>query len=279
MSATWYYAVGEDQRGPISAEDLRGKLICGELPVNTMVWSEGMAGWASAEKVPELFRPAPPKAEPTPIIVPQVEPSTAGKVHGTGQTRSESSQGPLGGNIHGGQAQATPEHMVRTRHAWHRFFARTADILLFSNAVALFAESNATAAPSFFELALSVAFSLGMWAFLEALFLSRWGMTPGKWIFRIRVVHEEQRFLTFGEALQRSFLVLMQGQFFGIPPMNILFQALAFKELVDHNHTQWDRKVRTEIQHAPMRGMHVGVAVFLMVIVLMSAMQMVQAQS
>ncbi|MGB0952672.1 MAG: RDD family protein [Planctomycetota bacterium] len=291
MSASWFYAVGDDQLGPISAEDLRGKLICGELPVDTLVWSEGMAGWASAEKVPELFRPAPPKPDPTPIIVPQVEPSTAGNGQGSGreQGRSDGQQagsmpgtGPMGGNLRGGPTQAAPEHMTRTRHAWHRFFARTADLLLFSNLTTLVMAGGAAATPEtppgFFELAISIAFSMAMWAFLEALFIMRWGMTPGKWIFRIRVVHEDNRFLTYSEALQRSFLVLMQGQFFGIPPMNLLFQALAFKELVDRDNTQWDRKVHTKVQHAPMRGVHIGVAVFLLVMVLMAAAQMARGE-
>lgn len=268
MSAVWYYAVGEDQRGPVTAEDLRGKLICGELPVDTLVWSEGMAGWASAEKVPELFKPAPPKPEPQPMIVPpQVEPKTS----------TATGQPPLGGSSTASRPAATPQQLDRNRHAWMRFFARTADWILFSNVVALFTVTNAQGEPSFLEIALSSAFFLGMWAFLEALFLSRWGMTPGKWIFRIRVVHEDNRFLSYQEALQRSFLVLMQGQFFGIPPMNFIFQALAFKDLVETDSTQWDRKVKTMVQHAPMRGVHIGFAVFVLLIVLATAAQIAQS--
>lgn len=260
----WFYAVGEDQRGPISSEDLRGKLICGELPVDTLVWSEGMASWASAEKVPDLFRPAPPKPEPQPVVIPpQVEASAAGS-------------GPMGGQASNARPAATPQQMQRNRQAWHRFLARTADVFLFSNVLALFFVGNASTEAGFLDLALSAAFTLGVWAFVEALFVSRWGMTPGKWIFRIRVVHEENRYLTYGEALQRSFMVLLQGQFFGIPPMNLIFQALAFKDLVETDSTQWDRKVRTMVQHAPMRGVHIGAAVFLLVMVLMGAAQMAQ---
>lgn len=285
MSATWYYAVDDDQRGPITAEDLRGKLICGELPVNTLVWSEGMAGWASAEKVPELFRPAPPKPDPTPIVVPpQVEPSTAGHGHGAGGPGNQAGgsmpgSNSMGGGVSGGQTQPMPQQAIRNRQAWHRFFARFADIFLFTNFLALFMVMNAEAKPNLLDVAVSTAFSYALWAFLEAFFLSRWGMTPGKWIFRIRVVHQENRFLTYGEALKRAFQVLMQGQFFGIPPMNIIFQALAYRELVDTDSTQWDRKSQTSVQHAPMRGMHKGVAIFLLMMVLMGAMQMAQASS
>ncbi len=242
--AQWYYAAGEQQQGPIAEADLRDMLLAGELPPSTLVWSEGMANWVSAEKVPDLYQ-VPPASAPT--VSPQpLETTTV-----------DSPQPVLG--AHGPSMTATaiaPENVVRGRQAWNRFLARVADGFLFSLVLGVFLGFSSQEQPTFLDAALASALSLGLFAFLEAWFLSRWGMTPGKWVFRIRVVHQEQRFLTYGEALRRAFQVLVQGMFFGIPPMVLVFEGLAFKELVDQGETQWDKRLGCEVQHAPMRLVH-----------------------
>jgi hypothetical protein len=54
MSATWYYAQGNRQRGPVSLEEVRGLLASGQLAASDLVWREGMATWAAARTVQEL---------------------------------------------------------------------------------------------------------------------------------------------------------------------------------------------------------------------------------
>ncbi len=41
----WYYAVGEEQRGPISEEAFQQLVQQGVVTGQTLVWREGMAGW------------------------------------------------------------------------------------------------------------------------------------------------------------------------------------------------------------------------------------------
>lgn len=56
---TFYYAVGDQRQGPVSAEDL-SKIV---LPPDTLVWSEGMPDWVPVREVPELknlFASTPP---------------------------------------------------------------------------------------------------------------------------------------------------------------------------------------------------------------------------
>ena len=254
MSAEWFYADDDQQKGPIAEVDLRALLLSGSLPVDTLVWSEGMADWVSAEKVPDLYRSAQVPPPVAPSMSPHAEPSTAGA--GPSQSRTGN------GNAFGGaRAQASPEHVVRSRQAWNRFLARIIDGVLLSILFAFLFGVTSEQEPGFLEFAIGQAMSLSLFAFFEAFCLSRWGMTPGKWIFRIRVVHSENRLLSYGEALRRAFQVLAQGMFFGIPPMVFLFEGLAFKELVDTGDTQWDKRLGCSIQHAPMRGVHLGAAV------------------
>jgi membrane protease subunit (stomatin/prohibitin family) len=45
----WFYAIGGERRGPVSASALRGGITA-----ETLVWRRGMAEWAPASAVPEL---------------------------------------------------------------------------------------------------------------------------------------------------------------------------------------------------------------------------------
>jgi hypothetical protein len=48
---TWYYARGGEQLGPVSADELKGKLASGELSPQDLVWTDGMGNWQPAASV------------------------------------------------------------------------------------------------------------------------------------------------------------------------------------------------------------------------------------
>ncbi len=50
-SVVWYYAVGNERRGPVDEAALRAS---GALTPTTLVWKTGMSNWAAASTVPEL---------------------------------------------------------------------------------------------------------------------------------------------------------------------------------------------------------------------------------
>jgi membrane protease subunit (stomatin/prohibitin family) len=67
-SSVQYY-VGQDgqQLGPFDVANLQARLREGSLTRQTLVWKQGMAGWAAAESVPELqvlFAAVPPPLPP-----------------------------------------------------------------------------------------------------------------------------------------------------------------------------------------------------------------------
>lgn len=56
----WFVAVGGQQQGPVSQEEVSRRLHAGEIDVDTLVWREGMSGWLRLAEVRELAPVVPP---------------------------------------------------------------------------------------------------------------------------------------------------------------------------------------------------------------------------
>ena len=75
MLELWYYAEGEDTRGPISAVDLVALLSTIPDPRTVVIWRHGFEDWKRTDEVPEIARqvvrppPRRPKASPPPVSV------------------------------------------------------------------------------------------------------------------------------------------------------------------------------------------------------------------
>ena len=71
----WYYAVNNEQKGPVSESEIKAQLATGKLPPDSLVWKDGMDNWTPATQVAAFsFRepPVPPafaKLSPTPTAV------------------------------------------------------------------------------------------------------------------------------------------------------------------------------------------------------------------
>jgi len=48
----WYYAVNNEQKGPVSEADLKGQLAANRIPADSLVWKDGMANWTPANELP-----------------------------------------------------------------------------------------------------------------------------------------------------------------------------------------------------------------------------------
>jgi uncharacterized membrane protein len=66
----WFYAANNEQKGPINESELKASFAAGKLPVDTLVWKDGMDNWTAANQVPAFsFRqpPTPAKVQPTSV--------------------------------------------------------------------------------------------------------------------------------------------------------------------------------------------------------------------
>ena len=53
-SGEWFFALGDEQRGPVGIEDIEYMISAGTLSPESLVWRSGMAQWEPAYTVPEL---------------------------------------------------------------------------------------------------------------------------------------------------------------------------------------------------------------------------------
>ncbi|MGJ5177898.1 DUF4339 domain-containing protein [Bradyrhizobium oligotrophicum] len=56
---SWYYAAQGQQQGPISEDELRDLVARGVVTAETLLWSDGMAGWEKAGGIPGLLSDVP----------------------------------------------------------------------------------------------------------------------------------------------------------------------------------------------------------------------------
>ena len=168
-------------------------------------------------------------------------------------------------------------------HPWRRLFARTVDICtagfaLFLLLIFAFSATMPELAAGFakaIENPIIASFVLYLvWLPAEAALLSRFGTTPSKWLFGIRVEHACGNVLSFSEALNRSFLVFVQGVGFGIPFVALFTQLFAYRRLTKTGTTLWDTSASAVVRHKKwgvFRALVCTATVFV-VLILMSAL-------
>jgi hypothetical protein len=57
---SWFFASQGQQQGPYQEAQLHGFIAAGTVTAETLVWTEGMAGWQKAGDIPGLFAGGPP---------------------------------------------------------------------------------------------------------------------------------------------------------------------------------------------------------------------------
>jgi hypothetical protein len=73
MDEIWYYALGNERKGPVAFSELVRLTSSGVITPNSLVWKKGMAEWVAAKAAPGLFD-SPPTIPPA---IPRPQDSTA----------------------------------------------------------------------------------------------------------------------------------------------------------------------------------------------------------
>jgi len=131
-----------------------------------------------------------------------------------------------------------------TIRPWSRLFARMVDHILYSLLLVfiifvfnLYAEGFITYILVFSTIIIT-----------EALLLSKWGYTPGKYLFAIQVRKLDSSKLSFQEAAKRTWRVLFEGLWLMLPIIGIIGGINAWVYLSSKGQTSWDEKGEFKIK-------------------------------
>src|SRR5215510_4813843 len=134
--------------------------------------------------------------------------------------------------------------MFRRCAVWVRYWARMFDVYLF--AIVLGIVDTVFSTRSFgrgsLERVGAGMIILFLWVFTESSFLTWFGTTPGRSLFKTRLLFAGSRSIPFSEALVRSFKVWWRGLGAGIPIVTLITLSTAYNDLTQHPITSWDRE-------------------------------------
>jgi hypothetical protein len=91
-----------------------------------------------------------------------------------------------------------------------------------------------------------------LWHLVEPFCLALAGTTPGKAIFRIRVVGPDSRRPGFLRALYRSLLVYVAGMGFGFEPLRWITNFFSFLRVQQTGTAFWDHQAHTRVDQQPL---------------------------
>jgi hypothetical protein len=237
MNSTWYYTDGDNTVGPMSLTDIGAILSHVSNAGRVLVWRNGFTTWVKAEGVPEL---APYVVKPPPLPVSK-------------RTVSPAPPAPPAKILPKDVAATAP--WSPTLHPWRRFFARMLDVWMFS---LIFFFVLGLIVPELFQTSgtnrsgENYAYSVlafGAYAIFEAICLNTFGVTFGKFLYRIHIEIKELNQIPFSIALKRSLAVWFRGLAIGIPILNLITLSVAYRTLLKDGQTSWDHDFRCLISH------------------------------
>lgn len=133
------------------------------------------------------------------------------------------------------------------KRPWVRYGSKTLDLLWWFSLFGLIAYGFGFYTTDTESIFVILAFLL--WAFLEALFISKWGATPGKWIFNMRLFNVDGNKLSYWDAFLRGLRSLGEGYAFSIPFISILTCLRSYDIYQKNGITPWDKCYGVKVVH------------------------------
>lgn len=232
--------------GPASVRDVLDRVRLGELSRETMGWHAGVQGWKPLCDLPALadFLRDEPTAKAAEEDLPPDPVETASEQAGGLPPKPDATDCVavrLGISLPVGMANAFGDEEAVPPSPSARLLARTVDTLLYLT-LALGVLYVVGAPYSQYLLPGSPFFWLPM-ILIEAFCLSKWQTTPGKRLMGIYIgTLGEQREMSFGRALLRSFMVYILGMGMLSIPFFPIMPLISYWVLRKQGICWWDLK-------------------------------------
>lgn len=149
--------------------------------------------------------------------------------------------------------KAEQDRLTGEIHPWYRLFARGIDFTLYRMLWMAFQTfflrwypvggGSYDAWAAIGGAVWGAVISMLLCLVLEPLLLARWGTTPGKWVFGIRVQKEGGDRLTYREGIDRTWEVLCRGLGFQIPIFGWVREWDQYKAYQEQGYVEWDRGI------------------------------------
>lgn len=110
-----------------------------------------------------------------------------------------------------------------------------------------------------------IPFEFFVWIPIEALLLSTWGTTPGKFFLKTQLKAGKRQKFAYMMALRRSFAVWLRGLGMGIIVLNFFCMLIAYNKLRLFGIASWDKDDHVAVTHYPIGRWRIYVAVLVAV--------------
>jgi uncharacterized RDD family membrane protein YckC len=244
----WYYAIDDQRLGPVSHMEFERLVQSGKIQGGALVWRKGMDQWKTLDEVkerdPALFADAPPPLPPAEIQADDTEAYTGAQLRRAPRLESDDEKPKApGGLLYAGFWRRLCAHLVDLLAWWmiwmiiSEFIVRAffPEMIKISESVNdIIAKAGPFAyKPSPEEAAMVMRYSMSIFAgavisaiLYDALFILRFGATPGKLLFGLRVVNVSGKPLGLRHVVARC---LAKG-LVGLPTLCIGYLIVAFDE-------------------------------------------------
>lgn len=170
---------------------------------------------------------------------------------------------------------STAPHVGAQVRPWVRYWARTLDICLLTIPIGLLL---GIFAPLFVMQknndALLGIVALFLYVFVEALLLSSFGTTPGKWLFKIQLAHASGNPISYAQALTRAIKVWWRGLGIGFPIVVLITNVVAYERLKRYGITSWEGNFVVAHEKIGTARILVAIAFFIIFLVFVAIMKL-----
>jgi uncharacterized RDD family membrane protein YckC len=249
QNALYYLDRSSNSVGPFSLDDLVDHLEANQYDDETLVWHEGLPDWIPLRDVETSGPNGSNEYACTPVESPALPKTTT--------LHSYNTYSPV---------------------PWRRWFARFVDLSIFGNIAVLvmmfllgFVSSEAVVAISTWtsDPLFDGAVLLLVWCPFECLLLAKYGTTPGKLLFGLKVHGKDGSMLPFNRLVERYLGMTVYGMGCGVYLVVLFTYILSYRRLMSTKTTKWDEAAESHVVATPWTVGRSVICVFMVVSALM----------